>query len=234
MTDGNARSRTSEWDWTQEGDLEIGGSLMFARGASPDHVIKAFGMDPAAAQLLPAARASEAIRMPVRNESLDMIYPWIRVGRTGDWAFAIDQGSAGYKAGDDEAAATLSQGTDVAWFMWTMTIDYFHYYVDGVEVTGFEPLGPQYRQGTDPDRFVEQMRQTGMDPDTGLQDDPVTGELLNSRICLLEMLTLALGIRLPREVALGPLLTVQRSLASIHRTPVCQTQVRHQVRRRLL
>ena len=93
----------------------------------------------------------------------------------------------------------------------TQNIDYFHYFVDGTEVTAFEPLRAWDRFGTDPDRFLVQMRQVGLDVDprpvgTELERDP-TMELL-------DMLTVALGIHLPAEVALGPLLTVQRGPAA--------------------
>jgi hypothetical protein len=72
-------------------------------------------------------------------------------------------------------------------------------------VTAFEPLRGWERFGTEPDRFAEQMRQVGLRTSIDDDDDvadPVTG--------LLEMLTVTLGIWVPRDVALGPLLTVQR------------------------
>ena len=52
------------------------------------------------------------------------------------------------------------------------------------------------------------MRQVGLvvDPPADAVGAPEAGP----RVTLLEMLTSALGIRLPAEVALGPLLTVQR------------------------
>lgn len=80
-----------------------------------------------------------------------------------------------------------------------------HYYVDGTTVTAFEPLCGWERFGTEPDRFAEQMREVGLRTNIDDDDDaadPVTG--------LLEMLTIALGIWIPRDVALGRLLTVQR------------------------
>jgi len=214
MPDGGPDLRASEWDWILKGalqsDLEPVGSLTFVRGASAERVIEAFGMDQADALLLPAARAREAIRLPVWNDTMEVLHPWIRAGQTGEWAFAIDDGSTAWAENAEEIARELSLGTESVWFTWTPTIDYFFYFVDGAEVTAFEPLLPQDRRGTDPDRFTRQMRQTRLDPDTGPQPDPVSGQLPDTRICLLEMLTLALGIRLPRQVALGPLLTVQR------------------------
>ena len=78
--------------------------------------------------------------------------------------------------------------------------------VNDVEVTSFEPLRAWDRFGTDPDRFLPQMHQVGL----SVEEPPQGSAFRDPVIALLEMLTLALGIRLPREVALGPLLTVQR------------------------
>ena len=85
----------------------------------------------------------------------------------------------------------------------TASLSYFHYYVDGAEITAFEPLLAWDRFGTDPDRFLPSMRQAGVRLD---DDDAVTDPV----IAVLDMVTLALGIRLSGDVALGPLLTVQR------------------------
>jgi hypothetical protein len=88
----------------------------------------------------------------------------------------------------------------------TQTIDDFRYADDGILVTSFEP-GMLDRYGTEPDRFVEQMRQVGL-PAT-ISDD----RAVDPMIALLQMLTVALGIWVPRDRALGPLLTVQRETA---------------------
>ncbi len=193
---------TSGWDWILETALEIGGTLMFARGASPEQVMEAFGMVPGAAQLLPADPEDifESLPYPM-DDTFPPVHPWIRVGKEGEWAFAIDESAGGYGGYEEDAALELSAGTEVAWFSHTQTIDYFHYYVDAWE-----------RFGTDPDRFLAQMRQVGLDVDP--PPVGVEGPELDPTIALLEMLTLALGIRLPEEVALGPLLTVQRGPAA--------------------
>jgi hypothetical protein len=214
MTTRGGDAAASEWDWILDGDIEIGGSLMFARGVQAERVIEAFGMDPAGAMLRPASRAREALRYSVRDETLQVIHPWIRAGQAGEWGFAIDESSAGYGGYEDAAAHELSAGTDVAWFSWTQTIDYFHYLAYGTEVTAFEPGMGWDRFGSEPDRFVSEMRQAGVSADRPVPGSPrpvgagASGR--DPRIATLEMLTLALGIRLPVDIALGPLLTVQR------------------------
>jgi hypothetical protein len=203
MSEHGGERSASEWGWISSGGIEIGGCLMFARGVPPERVIEAFGMDPAAAQLLPSSRTDVALRLPVWDERLNVIHPWIRVGRAGEWGFAIDQSAVDVS----RVARELSAKTDLALFEWTQTIDYFHYLVDGTEVTSFEPLMAYDRFGTKPDRFLREMRQVGLVVDRPAGPTPVERD---PRIALLEMLTLALGIRLPADIALGPLLTVQR------------------------
>jgi hypothetical protein len=116
---GDHDDAATDWDWTLDGDIDIGGTLIFARGVSPEQVIEGFGVDPAAAQLLPASRAREALRYPVRNERLDVIHPWIRAGQAGEWGFAIDEGAAGGGGYEPQVVRELSAGTDLAWFSWT-------------------------------------------------------------------------------------------------------------------
>ena len=113
----------------------------------------------------------------------------------------------------NNAARQLSASAEVAEFQWSLTMDYFKYLVDGTVVTDFEPLRSYERSGTEPDRFVPEMRRSGLRVDRPVLDAPRAPLTRRPRICLLEMLTLALGIRLPADVAHGPLLTVQRGPA---------------------
>ena len=204
MTEQSDDRLGAEWGWIRDPDFTIGGCLLFARGASADQVIQAFGMDPAAAVLLPLDRSSDALRYPVMDERLNVLHPWIRAGRDGEWGFAVSQGSVNVFE-LSAAARELSAGTDVATFQWTLTIDNFKYLADGTVVTAFEPLLSHERTGTEPDRFLPLMKLVGLmaDPD----DDDLT---LDPRTSLLEILTMGLGIRLTSDVVRGPLLTVQR------------------------
>ena len=196
-----------DWDWVAETALDIGGTFTFARGASPEQMMTAFGMNPAKARLVPASDVAQALHDPdwLRTEPPE--HPWIRVGVAGEWGFALDESMAGSGGYEDAAVAALAAGTEVVLFTHTQTIDDFRYCADGTLVTGFEPLRGWERDGTEPDRFVEQMRQVGLPATIG--DD----RAVNSIIALLQMLTVALGIWVPRDLALGPLLTVQREQA---------------------
>jgi hypothetical protein len=198
-----------DWGYVAETTLDVGGSVTFARGASPEQIMRAFGMNPANARLAPEpwSEILKVLPHPDWQETYPPEHPWIRVGVVGDWGFAIDESAAGYGGYEEEAATELSAGTDAVLFMHNQALDDFYYYVDGTLVTHFEPLGAWDRFGTDPDRFLPQMRQVGLRVDP---PDPGAGDFRNPQLALLEMLTLAFGIRLPREVASGPLLTVQR------------------------
>ncbi len=183
----------SEWDWMPE-EYPDGVRLLFARGVTPERVIEAFGADPAAAEPLPA------------DQALETLTSWVQVGRVGEWAFAIDNSSLDAEE-SGRISRMLSAGTELALFETGPNFDHFYYFADGDEVTSFEPLLSHYREGSDPDRFVPQMRQAGLNVDPPPEDDDAFGG--DTRIAVLRMLTLALGIRLPRRVALGPLRTVE-------------------------
>ena len=194
-----------DWDWVRETALDIGGSFTFARGASPEQIMRAFGMNPARARLVAASDVAQALHDSdwLRTEPPE--HPWIRVGVAGEWGFALDESTAGYGGYEDDAAAALAASTDVVLLTHTQTIDYFSYSAGGTATTSFEPGGLDL-YGTEPDRFVEQMRQVGLRTAIGDAVD----DAVDPVIAVLRMLTIALGIRVPRDLALGPLLTVQR------------------------
>jgi hypothetical protein len=178
--------------------------------SSPEQIITAYGMNPSAARLVPWERANEVIRLPAWNEELDPVHPWIRAGHVGGWAFGIDDGSAAPRDDPFQPVRELSRGTNAAWFSWNPKLDYFAFYANGNEITAFEPLLAAYRRGSDPDRFLPEMRQAGLSPDPLPPGAPAPPGGPDPRIALLTMLSLALGIHLPRETLEGPLLTVQQ------------------------
>ncbi len=191
-------------------DIRIVGSLMFARKVSAERIIEAFGVDPAIARLVPADGISAALSHPLWDED----HPWIRAGTLGDWGFALTLTDFDMADRRDNMAQRLSSGTEVAVVAWTEIVDTFQYWEDGIMVTLFEPLLASDRSGSEPDRFLAEMREAGLeterpDPreDASAVQEPEPSDPI---IAVLDMLTRALGIRLPAEVALGPLLTVQR------------------------
>ena len=128
MTAHQAQAGDQGWGWVRRGGLELGGCLTFARDVAPGQVIEAFGMDPGAALLLPAARLSEALRYPVYSREAEVTGPWIRVGRAGEWAFAIEETLMGYL---DDVGLRLSERTDAAVVAWTAKPTYEVRYLAG-------------------------------------------------------------------------------------------------------
>lgn len=181
----------SAWQWfPAEFDPLV--CATFARGVTPDQVIEAFGANPADARLLTAEDA--------REEGAS-----VRVGRAGEWAFALDDGCA--DPWERERISTaLSAATEVVTYEINPELSHFRYYANGDEVTSFEPLLAHDRAGTEPDRFLPLMRQAGLRADDADDDDG------DPDIALLVMLTLAFGIRLSLEETAGPLLTVRPPL----------------------
>jgi hypothetical protein len=193
LTEPDDGPTTPGWDWVTA-EYEFAG-LIFARGSKPERLIEVFGADPSAALPLTAEATYQTFG-----------YPWVRVGQAGKWAFAIDDGSVDLEG----PALELSADAEVARFDLGVNLDYFYFYVGGVVVTAFEPLMAFDRWGTDPDRFLSSMRQAGLDVDPPPDTDDGAGDLEQDlRIALLSMLTLALGIKVPREVGLGQLLSFQ-------------------------
>lgn len=188
---GNAQAQ-GPWDWLSRSALEVGCVMVFARDVEQDEMFEAFGLDPTAAQ------TEEYVFESGRRR--------VRMGRVEPWTFAVDETAVSLEraARGRNVGKWLSQGTEAVVVTWTAKpTESFEYWADGVRVTAFEPYRPVDRFGSDPDRFLREMRQVGMiaDPD---DDDPSGGSLIS----VLDMATLALGIRLSEGAAMGPLATV--------------------------
>jgi Family of unknown function (DUF6461) len=213
MTRQNGPAVTEGWEWIKQRTLRMAGCLIFVRAVAPQRVIEGFGMDPAGAMLLPEARTADAIRFPICDDKGETIGPYIRVGRTGEWAFAISQTGLDIMRYHDDAGKRLSAGTEAVVVTWVEVLNDLEYLADGEQVTSFQPEMAWQRYGSDPDRFLAEMRQAGLRTEPPSPDDEPRkgGDYLDDVIAALDMLTLALGIRLPDDVVSGPLLTVQRA-----------------------
>lgn len=188
-----ADENTEAWSWLREGELSIGCVLIFARDVTQDQVFEAFGLDASSAQMESWESGQEDHR--------------IRVGRLGAWTFAIDEWmeSLGLAVSGRDVATRLSAGTEVVVVSWTpKPNENFEYWANGTLVTRFEAYRVFDRDGSEPDRFLREMRQVGMVTEA---DDAAEGPE-DDLIAALDMATLALGIRLSEEVAMGPLATV--------------------------
>jgi hypothetical protein len=210
MNDDGAQPAGADWDWVSDPEFELEFCLILARGATPDRIIEAFGLDATVARFLPESRAAEAPSCAVPGADINLAQPWLRAGQAGDWGFAIDQ-SALSADQYDEVARDRSRASEVVEIFRAMELSGVEYLVDGAVVTSFEPGAEWDRAGSRPDQFLREMRAAGLA--TERPGAPGTGGGAEERdplVPALGMLTRALGIRLPGHVVRGPLLTVQR------------------------
>lgn len=192
MADENAQP-SGDWDWLEESWLRLSCVVIFAREVTQDQMFEAFDLDPS------SARMEEWVFDPYR--------PRVRVGQVGVWTFAIDEQmeSLNLAMRGKNVGKRLSAGTEVVMVSSTAKpTEDFEYWADGTWVTTFEPYRAFDRSGAEPDRFLREMRQVGMvteanDAAEGPEDDLSAA---------LDLVTLALGIRLPQEIAMGRLATV--------------------------
>jgi hypothetical protein len=193
MAAENAQA-SGEWDWLEGIGLRLGCALIFARDVDQDEVFEAFDLDPSSAQ--------------IENWAFDPGHARVRVGRLGAWTFAIDEQmeSLHLAVHGKNVGERLSAGTEVVVVGWTpKPNEDFEYWADGTLVTRFEPYdAARYRFGSEPDRFLREMRQVGLVTEA---DDTAEGPE-DYVIATLDLATAALGIRLPEQVAMGPLATV--------------------------
>ncbi|WP_440070695.1 DUF6461 domain-containing protein [Streptosporangium sp. OZ121] len=84
---------------------------------------------------------------------------------TDGWTVLIQLWAASI-ANENPLLRRLSQSTEVVSINRNVhASDFFVYAADGELVTWFDLLGPDARAGSDPDRFVDMMREVGLDPD---------------------------------------------------------------------
>lgn len=226
MADPVTGADGSDWRWLKGRGYELMGCLFFARGAAPERVLQAFGLDPAAARTVSIDQlVHEAADRPAGPPAAVGVP--VRVGRQGEWAFAIDLNGPDDPVYHQQVVRRLSTGTEAVHVEWTpKPFAFIEYWVDGTWTTVFEPPAANQRGGADPDRFLREMRAVGLRPDPvdDAEADHVRvleqrARILEARrkgipievfdpfIAAMDMLTLALGITLPADVAEGPLLT---------------------------
>jgi hypothetical protein len=184
---------SGEWEWLEDSALRLGCALIFARDVTQDEVFEAFELDPT------SARMEGWVFDPDRRR--------VRVGRLGAWAFAIDESmeSLDLAIHGKNVGERLSAGTEAVIVSWTpKPNENFEYWADGTLVTRLEAYRAWDRDGSERDRFAREMRQVGMITEA---DDAAEGPE-DDLIAALDLATLALGIRLPEQVAMGPLATI--------------------------
>ncbi|GAA3430006.1 DUF6461 domain-containing protein [Streptosporangium sandarakinum] len=143
--------------------------VSFVRGLSPDEVLRRFGVDESTMEEgVTAEELDERSVESMRDDAAG----YIGAAKIGDWTLVIEPG--GWKlAVDPDIYGPVSRGTEVVSVCrHDYASDSFAYIVDGEPVVWFDPMLPDARSGNDPDRFVKEMRDVGLDPEHDIDDDP--------------------------------------------------------------
>lgn len=167
------------WRWTADGAMRDLGCLIFSRGATPEQMIAAYGLDPGTARLVPPAELSEAVPYPVAYGSSEVI----RAGRIGEWAFVIDESLLAntLTVHAHDVAGHLPEGTEGAQVLWTGPEGRLSYWTGDGDRCRFDP---------ELDELEEFLRRAGADPGLAGRVDFEDFET-PVQIRLLELLTLA-------------------------------------------
>jgi hypothetical protein len=162
------------------------GCLVFARGVSQDHVLRAFGADPEEAVLREPGEPVPAL------EGMTGAAPVIRVGQVGAWVMVIEDGEPPQgirpevlrrvSAGGGEAVA-LHQ--DIG-----KSNHQFGYAADGDVISALVTSVPASWSGSDPDRFGSLARELGLTGNADESDD------LDEWEAVLAVAEVVLGLRL--------------------------------------
>jgi hypothetical protein len=175
------------------------GCVTIARGVSERDMLTAFGMDPDSARMMTAEEVSLDPLLGRADAP-----PWVRVARVGEWAAGLE--CMQVKGDLEYAVERVSVSTEALCLSVTInTPGNFNYYVDGEWMTSFGIWEPyDSRAGADPNRFHDALAGLGGLDDGTLDNDTAVPELI---VGVLGMFTSLFGIRLPRDVYEGPLLT---------------------------
>jgi hypothetical protein len=210
VADDEIQPGQRRWGWVRPA-FDPGTSLVFARHATPEQVIRGFRLNPAAGKMMTGEQTLEmdwGLRDRAGNE---LPSPFVRVGRSGDWAFAVDQSFLALRSSirGHNVTEILSARSEAVGVLWTeKPNESVEYYADGEWVMTFEPYRA-WDRSPNRDRFVSEMRQVG------LHTEPPSKAATRAKrphfdvlIAALEMLTIALGIELTEDLIVGSLLTV--------------------------
>ncbi|MFF0249179.1 DUF6461 domain-containing protein [Streptosporangium sandarakinum] len=143
--------------------------VSFVRGLSPGEVLRRFGVDESTVE---EGVTSEELDERSAESMMDDAAGYIGAAKIGDWTLVIEPG--GWKiAVDPDTYGPVSRGTEVVSVCrHDYASDSFAYIVDGEPVVCFDPMLPDARSGNDPDRFVKEMREVGLDPEHDIDDGP--------------------------------------------------------------
>ncbi|GAT68236.1 hypothetical protein PS9374_03897 [Planomonospora sphaerica] len=159
-----------EFRWLSDcEDLDEIYCVSFVRDLTPEEVLRRFNGDENTTEECDAA-------------------DYIGTAKIGGWTLVVEPG--GWQlAADPEIYTRVGRGTEiVSVSRHDYASDTFAYIVDGEPVVQLEPMFPEDRSGTDPDRLVEEMRKVGLDPDHDI-DGPDIGSPIERSFALASKIT---------------------------------------------
>ncbi|GAA1615567.1 hypothetical protein GCM10009733_009840 [Nonomuraea maheshkhaliensis] len=135
--------------------------VSFVRDLSPEEALRRFGVEEETMEEVTFEELDYLSAESMRDDAAG----YIGAARVGDWTVVIEPGGW-MMAVATEIYNPVSRGTEVvAVCGHEYAQDTFAYIVDGAPVVWFDPMYPEERSGSDPDRLVTKMRAVGLDPD---------------------------------------------------------------------
>ncbi len=197
--------------------------LSFVHGVGEAELLRRFGAQPRTA--VPRTR-QEAL--DVQDMWTEGFLPVVRVGRAGDWAFAVEEGH--WEATRPEVLRRLSTGTHAV-VLHHSGFTSFALATDGRTVTTYDTRHPDERAGSEPDLLLAELRAARLVP---LDHQRYPDEDVYA---LLDVLRTRLGIAFDGTALSGPLPGAQflpalagppaGQVMSVHAEPVIATLVAH-------
>ena len=181
------------WEWVTP-LLSLGFCVTVARGLDEIALADALRLDPEYRYVL---SRSEAV------EEFGFENPVTRVGRRGDWSFAVQE--CGAEIGDPSLLEELSSLGGAAATVWTTAtaLSWFGFAEAGGIAVRFDLIAPHQRTGRRAADFAEALREVGFDPGRPWPVDSMESPIFPA-LALLSRLT---GLTLTTADVDGPLLS---------------------------
>ncbi|SNT62248.1 hypothetical protein SAMN05216276_108914 [Streptosporangium subroseum] len=154
-----------EFSWLSEfGPFYDSSCVSFVRALSPAEALTRLGAETNGIEEVTFEELQERTMKCIDSDNR-MRTSYVGALETDGWTVLI-QLWAGSIAVARPLLRRLSQATEVVSINRNIhATDFFIYAADGELVTWFDLLGPYARTGSDPDRWVDLMREVGLDPD---------------------------------------------------------------------
>jgi hypothetical protein len=167
--------------------------VSFIRDLSPHEALTRLGVDTDTIEEMTFDELDEYANESMLESDGDARY--VGAVKVDDWTVLIEP--SGWRvAAEPGVRERVSRGTEVVSVnRHDYASDDFIHTIDGDVITRFEPLVPHLRSGSDPDRWVHQMRDVGLGRRTF--DDPIPDDRIASAFALASIIT---GISFSRDV----------------------------------